>query len=110
LSALNRKDKTMALTLALTYKGINLATAYYRVVGPQIDFSKNTMSFGVWPFSDQASATDAINVLGDAAVTITGAPYSISGVNVFQQAYDYLKTLSEFSGATDVLETGQPQT
>ena len=29
------------------------------------------------------------------------------GTNVIKQGYEYLKTLDEFKGATDVLETGQ---
>lgn len=30
-------------------------------------------------------------------------------VNFIKQAYDYLKTLSEYAGATDVLEEGQTE-
>ena len=30
-----------------------------------------------------------------------------SATNVIKQGYEYLKTLDEFKGATDVLETGQ---
>jgi hypothetical protein len=100
----------MAFQLALTYKGATFAAAYYRVALPQIDFDKNTMSFGVWPFANQAAASDRANLLSEAAVTINDAPYNLSGTNVFQQAYDYLKTLPQYAGAVDVLEEGQPQT
>jgi hypothetical protein len=97
----------MALQKAITYKSIQLADAYFRVVRPQIDTSKNTMSFGVWAFPSQATASDQANMLSDVALYYSGAPYSISGSNPFEQAYAYLKTLPDFEGATNVLEAGQ---
>ena len=97
----------MALSKAITYKSIPLAAAYFRVVRPQIDMPKNTMSFSVWAFPSEATASDQSNMLGDLAAYYDGVPYSVAGSNPFEQAYEYLKTLPDFSGATNVLEVGQ---
>jgi hypothetical protein len=97
----------MGLKKAITYKSIQLDGAYFRAVLPQIDTSKDTMSFSVWVFPSQPNADDQDNMLGDLAAYYSGVPYAIAGANPFTQAYDYLKTLPDFAGATDVLETGQ---
>jgi len=99
----------MALSKAVTYKTIQMNAAYFRVVRPQIDVAKNTMSFSVWPFPSQATASDQTNLLSDIAEFYTDVPYSVAGSNPFEQAYAYLKTLPEYTGATDVFEAGQPQ-
>lgn len=99
----------MALEKAITYKSIQLAGAYFRVVRPQIDTSKNTMSFNVWAFPSQATAADQANMLSDIAAYFEAVPYSILGANPFEQGYDWLKAQPDFAGATDVLEAGQPQ-
>lgn len=97
----------MALQKAFTYKGLAIPACYFRVVAPQVDISKTTMSFRVWPFVTQDQSTDASNALADVTVVVAAAPYSLTGPNIFEQAYEYLKTLPEFEGATDVLEAGQ---
>jgi hypothetical protein len=99
----------MALNKAVTYKTIQMNAAYFRVVRPQIDVAKNTMSFSVWPFPSQATASDQANLLSDLAEYYTAAPYSVTGSNPFEQAYAYLKELPEYAGAIDVFEAGQPQ-
>lgn len=99
----------MALQKAVTYKSLQLGAAYFRIVRPQIDTSKNTMSFSVWAFPSQATASDQANMLSDIAAYHEAVPYSISGANPFEQGYDWLKTQPDFAGATDVLEAGQPQ-
>ncbi|CAB3782024.1 hypothetical protein [Paraburkholderia fynbosensis] len=98
----------MGLKKATTFKSIQLTDAYYRVVLPQIDTSKTTMSFSVWVFSSEAGAMDQENALGELAEFYSGVPYAIAGENPFSQAYAYLKTLLDFAGAVNVFEAGQP--
>jgi len=98
----------MALTQALTYKGLTIPAAYYRVVFPQVDFGLTTMSFGLWAFADQTAATVRSNSFPDIALTFTNVPFSMTGGNIFDQAYAYVKTLPEFANATNVYEAGQP--
>jgi hypothetical protein len=97
----------MALQQALTYKSISLPSAYFRVVRPSVDPGKTTMSFGLWPYPTQDAASDDANMLGAAAVTFNDVAYDVTGANIFEQAYVYLKTLPEYANATDVLEPGQ---
>ncbi|QBQ98163.1 hypothetical protein [Paraburkholderia pallida] len=97
----------MALKMTVNYKTLTLPEAYLRVVRPQIDLSKDAMSFGVWMFPSQDAAADIGNMLDDAAIAHSGVPYDMSGGNAFEQAYCYLKTLPEYEGAIDVLEVEQ---
>lgn len=72
--------------------GIDVNNAYHRVEGVTV-VNKDTIQFqvrasvdGVLPhFSDNQHQCD----------------YDLDGKNPIKQAYDYLKTLPEFAGATD---------
>ncbi|NIF80129.1 hypothetical protein F3J20_22505 [Paraburkholderia sp. Cy-641] len=98
----------MALKKTIIYKTINLPDAYLRVVCPQFDLTKKTMSFGVWAFASQDAAGDWNNSLDGAATTYADVPYDMAGANAYEQAYTHLKSLPDFAGAVDVLEVGQP--
>lgn len=97
----------MGLKKAITYKSIEITEAYFRVIRPQIDVSKNSMTINVWVFPTQAASEDPANMLSDRAMYYNDVPYDISGSNPFEQAYAHLKTLPEFEGAVDVFEAGQ---
>jgi len=99
----------MALQKAVIFKSLQIPSAYFRVVRPQIDATKNTMSFDVWAYPSQDAAADQANLLSDICAHYSAAPYSIAGSNPFEQAYAYLKTLPDYEGVVDVFEAGQPQ-
>lgn len=83
----------MALKIDTTYKGFPIVGAYVVVLVPTISMDKTEMAFNV-----QASATAGSEALHNAYLT---APYKVEGSNPFEQAYEYLKGLPEFAGATD---------
>lgn len=83
----------MALTMDLQFKGIAVPSAYITVVMPVIGIDKETMSFGVNYCASQAEeAFHSYQV---------GSPYDLEGPNPLEQAYMYLKGLSEFEASTD---------
>jgi hypothetical protein len=82
----------MALNKTIDYKGITITDAYHRVWA--VTLTKTEISFGL---GIHASA-DA-DMLDSTSHTCA---YSLAGSNPIQQAYEHLKTLPEFSGATDV--------
>ena len=97
----------MALKKAVIFKSLQIPGSYFRVVRPQIDATKSTMSFDVWAYPSQDAASDQTNLLSDICAHYSAAPYTIAGSNPFEQAYAHLKTLPGFEDATDVLEVGQ---
>ena len=59
---------------------------------------RNTV--GAVPFNDQMSGSGDDRIIGFKC--LYECPYDLtSAKNVFEQGYDYIKTLSEFSGAVD---------
>lgn len=92
----------MAFTQAITYNSIALPAAYCRVVLPQIELSKTSMTIRVWVFPDEAQAhTPDAPLLDDLTTTYMGVPFDMAGANPLAQAYAYLKTLPAYAGATD---------
>lgn len=84
----------MALTCDITFRGLSVSGAYIKVNMPRILEDKTTLSFGV---IFKASSTADEELYSDQYE----CAYDISGKNPFEQAYAYLKTLTEFSSATD---------
>jgi len=82
----------MALSKTTTFKGVTVTNAYHRVWG--VTLTKDTVSFGC---GIHAAADDEM-----IDSTSYSCAYDINESNPIQQAYEHLKTLSEFSGATDV--------
>jgi hypothetical protein len=81
----------MALAKTTDFKGITLNNAYHRVWG--VSLTKNLISFGV---SVSVSAnTEMIDSKSHSCA------YDLEGANPIKQAYEHLKTLPEFEGATD---------
>lgn len=83
----------MALQATITTnQGITVSSAYCRVA--DVSLSKDTMSFSLWLYADKEKAPFEKK-------TFTSA-YDLNGSNPIKQAYEHLKTLPEFAGATDV--------
>jgi hypothetical protein len=74
-----------------TIQGLNVSDAYIRV--ESISLSKNLMHINIKTYVSVEKPCLSAEVFSCA--------YSLEGQNPFQQAYEYLKTLPEFSGATD---------
>ena len=72
--------------------GIDVADAYHRVENLRLD-GKDKIAFGVRSYANQEKPFFAEQVFLCA--------YDIQGGNPIRQAYDHLKTLEEFAGATD---------
>jgi hypothetical protein len=81
----------MALQKTINFKGITVSDAYLRI--QSFSGSKKLLKFEL--------ATHYRS--GEQALTVSSfeIPYSIDGSNPIKQAYNYLKTLPEFSGSTD---------
>ena len=83
----------MALTVDADFKSIKISDAYVVVVIPQVSENKRFISFDV-----RKSIVSGGEVF---SVGVETAPYDILGSNLFEQAYEYLKSLPEFYGAKD---------
>lgn len=76
-----------------TDTGLSVQNVYCRVEDIQCS-SKNSMAFSLKYYVSQE-----INKAFE--TTNHGCPYTLEGKNPFAQAYEYLKTLPEFSDAVD---------
>jgi len=86
----------MAITKqATTLHGFSAPSAYYRVEELKLD-DKSNMSFVLQVYKSQDESTYAFNSYS------YSCSYDLNGSNPIAQAYEYVKTLSEFSDATDV--------
>jgi hypothetical protein len=75
-----------------TRQGIEIKDAYFRVVSVRLN-SKSGMEYVVAYSKDNESpAVDS---------TSYDCAYSLTGANPIKQAYEHLKTLPAFDGATD---------
>ena len=75
-----------------TQQGFDAVNAYHRVEGVQIN--KNKIAFQVRSYKDDSGLPNFDNV----SFTCN---YDLAGENPIKQAYQHLKTLPEFAGATD---------
>jgi hypothetical protein len=83
----------MALAKTIsTVHGFQAVNAYHRVEAVSL-IGKEQISFHVRSYT----ATDKPFFVEE----VMTAPYQLDGDNPIKQAYAHLKTLSEFSGATD---------
>jgi hypothetical protein len=83
----------MALSLTITtVHGIEIQDAYHRVESVNLT-TKDSMRFHVRTYVslDKPFACESVHV----------ATYDIDGENPIRQAYEHLKMLPEFAGATD---------
>lgn len=85
----------MALQLSkTTNSGINVADAYCRVVNPRI-IGKTHINFNAAFYIDALMQTPFHE-------DVHLCDYDINGSNPHTQAYDYLKSLPDYSSAVDV--------
>ena len=75
-----------------TVHGFQAVNAYHCVEGMQV--SKDSMTFQVRSYKDNSGLPH----FADASFNCA---YDIAGSNPIAQAYEHLKTLPEFAGATD---------
>ena len=73
--------------------GIEVSDAYHRVEGLRL-VSKDQIAFQVRSYKDNSGVPHFADTSGSCA-------YALDGANPIQQAYEHLKTLPEFAGATD---------
>ena len=81
-------EKTVA-----TPQGFEAVNAYHRVKNLSL-ISKNSISFHVQSLKES-------NAPAEFASEFYSCQYDLNGANPMEQAYTYLKTLPEFSGARD---------
>lgn len=81
----------MALSMDAEYKGLAVRAAYFRI--NQFSGSKERVWFSVGMFTTPDGAM--------LAETNYVMPYDLEADNPIKQGYLYLKTLAEFTGATD---------
>jgi hypothetical protein len=74
-----------------TVQGLNVSDAYIRV--ESISLSKSLMHINTKTYVSVEKPCLSTDVFS--------CEYSLEGDNPIKQAYEYLKTLPEFSGATD---------
>lgn len=84
----------MALILPVSFRGLSVTDGVARVNLPSISTDKATLSFGVRYFASDKEVEELYSEQFNCA-------YDITGENPFSQAYAYLKTLDQFSGAVD---------
>lgn len=83
----------MALSKDVTFRNVRVPGAYLAVVRPTVSTDKTRLGFSVVTSTAKGEET-----FTDESYI---SPYNINAGNDFVQAYAYLKTLPEFSGATD---------
>lgn len=83
----------MSLKKTVVFKGITVTDAHITAVMPAIAMGNAQMTFGV-----QYRSSPGAEVFQS---EMREAPYDIEGGNPLEQAYAYLRTLSQFTGATD---------
>lgn len=83
----------MALQTNKTWNGITVQDAYLKIIS--YSGNKNTMSFALGCFASSSEEKMFSQEKHQCAV-------DLDGDNAVKQAYEYLKTLPEFSSATDV--------
>lgn len=76
-----------------TVHGLKASGAYHRVEGVEI-VNKTSINFNIRSYS----SANGFPFFSELALN---CPYDISGENPIQQAYGYVKTLPDFSDATD---------
>lgn len=83
----------MACIVSVVFKGISVQSAHASIGDLTISQDKARMSFMVqYRTSAESEQFDAQHV---------SAPFDIEGKSPFAQAYEYIKNLPQFEGATD---------
>jgi hypothetical protein len=94
----------MALSKSITVnaygQSITFDSAYYQI--DSINGNKDTLNLIIFVYSDSSKT----NLVTQNTYSFTPS-IADQATNFYKQGYDYLKTLPDFQGATDVPETGQ---
>lgn len=83
----------MAIKKSITYHGVSVPDAWIRVVNPRVLQGNRHMEFAATSSSDDKARHFCAEAFE--------CSYDLNGPNILVQAYDYLKTLPQFEGATD---------
>lgn len=83
----------MALKKDIEFKGISVVGAYLRAVSPTIRRGNDHLEFILEYAADENSQYFKVRAFE--------CPYDLDGANPIEQAYEYLKTLEEFSDVSD---------
>ena len=99
----------MALTGEIIYKGLTVSDAYIRVVRVLhlVDYSSGskvlTADYSAKIYKDVDTCTaDPDNEITTVSGTFTPSVANSVNKNIVKQAYEYMKTLSDYSSMTDV--------
>ncbi|MFM0151453.1 hypothetical protein [Paraburkholderia sediminicola] len=88
----------MALQKTTAFNGITIANAYFRIY--RFEGDKTTLTIYLETCASSSEPRFASSVYE--------MPFDMTSTNnPIKQAYEHLKTLSDFAGAVDVLEAGQ---
>lgn len=94
----------MALSKTVTLgNGLSITDAYIKI--DKVLGTKTSMQLMVSVYTSQ-SASEQYQPAQTYFYDFS-SDYTDSAKNIFKQGYQYLKTLSNFSSATNILETGQ---
>ena len=90
--------------------------AYHRIRKVALDNAGSVANIEVSVYKDSAAKIASRGTLETLLYTVYGTDYDDnfsatvidpSGMNTIKAAYEYLKPLPEYSGAVDILESGQ---
>jgi hypothetical protein len=99
----------MALTGEITYKGLTVPNAYIRITRALhlVDYSSGskvlTADYSAKIYKDTAACTaDPSNEITTVSGTFTPSVANSANKNIVKQAYEYMKTLSDYDSLSDV--------
>ncbi|MBA7935630.1 hypothetical protein HV127_31200 [Klebsiella sp. RHBSTW-00215] len=84
----------MTLKMTFDFNGVTVTDGVLNVIMPSISTDETTLSFGL---AYRASESDPL--LNSETYS---CPYDITAGDPFTQAYNYIKSLSQFSEAADI--------
>lgn len=84
----------MTLKMTFDFNGVTVTDGVLNVIMPSISTDETTLSFGL---AYRASESDPL-----LNAETYSCPYDVEGPNPFTQAYNYIKSLSQFSEAADI--------
>ena len=99
----------MALTGEITYKGLTVSNAYIRITRALhlVDYSSGskvlTADYSAKIYKDAATCTaDPNNEITTVSGVFTPSVANSANKNIVKQAYEYMKTLSDYDSLSDV--------
>ncbi|WP_259902549.1 hypothetical protein, partial [Klebsiella pneumoniae] len=83
----------MALKMTFNFNGVTVVDGVLNVIMPSISTDQTTLSFGL---AYRVSESDPL--LNSETYS---CPYDLTGADPFAQAYNYIKSLSQFNDAVE---------